>query len=424
MVRLNSPQTLRIIEAIIRLKSFTQQGLSHDTSVSIGLVNRTVTFLLQKGLLEKTRKGYVLSDERGLLRALSLYSYEDDDNSFLPEGDSKYRIGIALKGNSKDIDRLFMTDNNDRLKIGIVGLGVVGRNHYNTMMKMDTVDVISVSDIMHKDLHSHIRFYESYHEMIGSELLDGIVIASPSNTHNDIILSGLNNNIMMLCETPLTDSYKSLLSVVDEENVFVGCTEAYNPVMNKLLEIIDGKIIFFDSYRQGPYPSEHRMGNALFNLGLHDIMNATMLLGDLELVSGISNKLSSSRGKDAYRLLLKADKTIVSMSIDWTSSIKERRYVIGLEDKTIHADLIRQEIRVYYGIRRDKSYAYEEQIKGVIAGDMRMLSVDKREPFMAVYDHFIPYTNKDDDAIAREIRMKEYYKKSYKILDKALRIIK
>jgi predicted dehydrogenase len=415
-MKLTAPQSLRVIEAILRLRVFTQQGLSDETGVSIGQVNSVVSFLLNKGFVDKTRKGYALCDEIGLLKAVSLFS-DGEDCSYLKDGDGKRKIAIALKGSINDINRIFEPEKNKRIRIGLIGYGGVGRNHYNAIMRIDDLELVAVCDIKKHDFPSHIRFYNSYHEMIGSEMLDAVVIATPSSTHEDIVSAALRNNLYVLCESPCTDSSKALGRIIDDDSLFIGYTEWFNPVMQKLLGLLDERIIFLDAFRQGPYPKEYRERNALFSLGLHDILNAQLMLKDLIPISCISSSFHGSTNLDAFRLLLRSQESIVSMSIDWASSIKERKYVLGLESKTIYADLVRQEITIYDGNRRDKSYTYGEQIKGVVAGEMRSLMVDKKEPFIVEYEAFISFIRNESEAIRDAKEMKKAYREAYAIME-------
>lgn len=73
MANLNTRQTFKVVEEILRQKSFTQYGLGKRLNVSFGWINSVCNWLLSKGFIERADKGYALKDVAGLLNAFSIY---------------------------------------------------------------------------------------------------------------------------------------------------------------------------------------------------------------------------------------------------------------------------------------------------------------------------------------------------------------
>jgi len=71
----------------------------------------------------------------------------------------------------------------DRVRIGLVGLGLMGTAHAETLQKIELCDLVAASDAdggrQKIAAEMGIHFYKSHLEMIRQEDLQGVVIAAP-----------------------------------------------------------------------------------------------------------------------------------------------------------------------------------------------------------------------------------------------------
>ncbi|MCJ2564027.1 MAG: hypothetical protein LN417_08075 [Candidatus Thermoplasmatota archaeon] len=76
-MRLNAPKTMRLLLHILTAQEFSQRGLWSEYnkrgSIAIGQVNKVVRWLEGNAFVERRRKGYVLTNPTGLVRAMSLF---------------------------------------------------------------------------------------------------------------------------------------------------------------------------------------------------------------------------------------------------------------------------------------------------------------------------------------------------------------
>lgn len=378
-MKLTSPKTLKILEYIINNKQFTQQEISIKLNISIGQVNKVITFLMEKGFIQKNKRNYSLIDLLGLLKAISLFA----DRNLKTENKL---INLAVNNKFNEIYSILNPkEKTNKIKVALVGFGVTGKFHYKTILKFSELELKAVCDLKKVNLPLNINYYKSYKEMINNEILDAIIIASPSSTHKEIVDYAINHNLYILVETPATLSDNDFRSIMTYKKLFVGTTESFNPAIIKLTEILKNEeVLYIDIYRQGPTPVETREKDALFHLGIHDLYFISKLF-DIEDYYMISTK------PDIYRILLRSNNTIITLHIDWKTSKKRRIYEVGCRDKTIKTDLISQEITIFHGTKRNKTYSYEEQIKGVNAGKIETLTLNKKEPFVNEYEAFIHF---------------------------------
>ena len=71
MIRLTAQKTYRILYYVLSHKEFTQTEIHEATGVSIGRVNKVVSWLLDKGYVEKTKGRYRLTSGVSLISLLA-----------------------------------------------------------------------------------------------------------------------------------------------------------------------------------------------------------------------------------------------------------------------------------------------------------------------------------------------------------------
>ena len=96
------------------------------------------------------------------------------------------------------------------VRIGIVGLGRMGRFHLAALAETDAVEIVAVAetsasslDAARQDLGDAV-VYSSPYEAFAHGGLEGVLIASPTPTHPDLVRHSLAANLHVLCEKPLS----------------------------------------------------------------------------------------------------------------------------------------------------------------------------------------------------------------------------
>ena len=114
------------------------------------------------------------------------------------------------------------------IKIGLIGLGVMGNNHLNTLKTIPEVSILGVCDQIKLSDSPSIVCYGKTEELLEKNP-DGIIIATPTSTHKNIALSCLKKNIPVLIEKPVASTAKEakeILSLLEKKSI----GEGENPV--------------------------------------------------------------------------------------------------------------------------------------------------------------------------------------------------
>ncbi len=92
--------------------------------------------------------------------------------------------------------------------IVVVGLGVRGR-HWKTAIDDDPrARLGGVVEVMEDRIPGGIRAFDSIHEAVSSDP-DGIIVATPPESHLEIVEVALARGIPVLCEKPLSTSFEA-----------------------------------------------------------------------------------------------------------------------------------------------------------------------------------------------------------------------
>lgn len=97
----------------------------------------------------------------------------------------------------------------ERLKVGVIGVGFIGKQHIEAIRRIPGTDIIAVSDVgpyaekVSKSL-GIAKYYTDYKEMLEQEELDVIHNCTPNGMHKEINEAAIQKGIHVYSEKPLT----------------------------------------------------------------------------------------------------------------------------------------------------------------------------------------------------------------------------
>ena len=107
------------------------------------------------------------------------------------------------------------------LRIGIVGLGFMGKMHFRCYNSLNNVEIIAICDADTSRLQDtsgtagnisgaeddldlrNIALYSDLSKMLAEEKLDALSIASPTFLHASQTIEALNEGVHVFCEKPM-----------------------------------------------------------------------------------------------------------------------------------------------------------------------------------------------------------------------------
>ncbi len=183
--------------------------------------------------------------------------------------------------------KLFAGSTDEKVKIGMMGVGLRGQNHLELLLRRDDVELVSICDVDERMLKSAKEIITksgkkmpeiftgdpySWKKMLEKKALDGVVIATPWEWHKPMILGSLDAGIKYVASEVIIgitlEDHWDVVKAAEKNNAHVMMLEnvCYRrdvmAVLNMVRQGLFGEII----HLQGGY--QHDLREVKFNDGV------------------------------------------------------------------------------------------------------------------------------------------------------------
>jgi predicted dehydrogenase len=288
------------------------------------------------------------------------------------------------------------------LRVGLIGLGMMGKNHLRVLASLEGVELIGVADPLAKsgisgDIKDNKTFTE-YRDLL-DQGLDYCVIAAPTGFHREISVEALNRGVNCLIEKPVAVNYEEALEIqIAAENakklVGIGHIERYNSAIRQLKKRLLngdlGAIYQISLRRQGPFPSRIADVGVVKDLATHDI-DLAMWLSESQFAS-VNAQTTHRSGREHEDLVSINGKlqnqVVVNLLVNWLSPLKERSLVVTGEKGAFVVDTLNSDLTFYENGSHEVSQDSYLHFKGVKQGNVTTFAFDKPEPLRVEHENF------------------------------------
>jgi len=95
-----------------------------------------------------------------------------------------------------------------KVRLGIIGLGNIGQHHaaYISAGKINGAELVAVSDAVSAKLvdFRHLKTFTEGEELLGSGLVDAVIIATPHYQHTTLGIAALKSGLHLMVEKPIS----------------------------------------------------------------------------------------------------------------------------------------------------------------------------------------------------------------------------
>lgn len=176
-----------------------------------------------------------------------------------------------------------MNTNKKKLRVGVVGVGTMGRHHVRLVAQSPGVTPAGFYDPDPARADEICRLYgcacfDTLDELISRA--DAVTVAAPTSLHVEIGERCLEKGLHVLMEKPLAHDVKGATRLVElarqaKAVLMVGHVERYNPAVARLIDMlreVPEEIISIDARRLAPFDGSRCMDvDVLHDLLIHDI---------------------------------------------------------------------------------------------------------------------------------------------------------
>lgn len=211
-----------------------------------------------------------------------------------------------------------MSNQTNKLRIGVVGLGVISYEHARSIMDIENAELVAASGRTQENRDKFakefdVRMFADYESMLKQDDIDAVSICTPSGTHLDFGTKAAEAGKHVIVDKPIEVSVERGQKLVEscEKNGVKLAVIYQNRYSNAVMKLRDtvasgeiGKPVMARGtvkwFRTQEYYSDSGWrgtldldgGGALINQSIHTIDLLIWILGDLKCVFGLKNTLT------------------------------------------------------------------------------------------------------------------------------------
>lgn len=288
----------------------------------------------------------------------------------------------------------------DVLRVGVVGLGMMGRNHARVVHELPGAELVGIADPA-GDLHGIARTAEVFKtpaELIAHGL-DVAIVAAPTADHLDVGIQLAEAGVHALIEKPLADSVvaaEQLRDAFTRAGLIgaVGHIERFNPALQELKRRLHegqaGEIFQIATRRVGPFPARIRDVGVVKDLATHDIdLTAWVADSSYETVNARTAYMTGREHEDLVAVTGQLENGIITNHlVNWLSPHKDRSVTVTGTLGAFVADTLTGDLIWYANADVPTEWSQLSVLRGVAEGDMIRYAFPRPEPLKTEHQAF------------------------------------
>ena len=311
-----------------------------------------------------------------------------------------------------------MTTPAANLRLGLAGLGSMGRNHLRVISNHPQTVLGAIADpdpsaLEGATTQTGARGFADPLDMIRDADIDGVVIAAPTTAHHALALAAIERGLPVLVEKPLAGTEDEALQIVTAARargvrVQVGHVERYNPAVLEMGRLLRegwlSTIYAITSRRSGPFPARIRDVGVTVDLGTHDVDMLSWIAGERpsRVFAMTAQRLHATHEDLTFGLLDFPSGATGFLDVDWLTPAKRRSLVAIGEEGMFELDYLTQKLTF-----TRSNIERPQMIRGyatTFTGDVADIAITNVEPLRAELDEFVrvlrtgdrPYVDAED----------------------------
>lgn len=168
--------------------------------------------------------------------------------------------------------------NQDKLRVGVIGVGHLGEYHVQKYRAMPNVNLVGVVDTNPRRADEiarryNVKAYDSHKNLL--DMVDAVSLVVPTEMHFKVAKDILAKGIHLLIEKPITyelDPADTMINMARQKRLVfqVGLVERFNPAV-VMMESLLNQPVFIESHRMNEFTLRGIDVDVVLDLMIHDL---------------------------------------------------------------------------------------------------------------------------------------------------------
>ena len=246
-------------------------------------------------------------------------------------------------------------------RLGVIGVGHLGRHHARILSAMPEARLTAVVDTNEQRAAeiasaSGTAALTDYRDLLGQ--VDGVVVAVPTELHAEIAVAFLERGTPVLVEKPmsrtLADADRMIAAAAAGSAVLaVGHTERHNPAVAIALRLVKAPR-FIEVHRLSAFPDRSLDIDVVFDLMIHDLDVILAIVGpEVVSIEAVGVPVLTPKYDIANVRLRFASGCIANITASRISKDRVRKIRFFQPDAYLSVDYASQEVEGYRLVRKE-----------------------------------------------------------------------
>ncbi|MFN3980603.1 MAG: Gfo/Idh/MocA family protein [Caldilinea sp.] len=287
----------------------------------------------------------------------------------------------------------------ERIRVGLLGAGRMGRNHARVYSTLRHADLVGVYDPIGEAAQTVAALYEvaAYAELDALlDAVDAVSIATPTPTHYALVAECLERGLDVFVEKPFTETWmqaEELVALMQRTGriVQVGHIERFNPTYGELKHVLENLSPLVVNFRRlSSYVGSNTDVDVVLDLMIHDLDLALDLAGADPVRVEADGFTAFSGAIDYATVNLKfARWPMLTLTASRVTEQKVRSIDVTALEAYVEGDLLNKSIQVHYRTVGEYINHHHDGVKYRQESVVERIHVPIAEPLHAELDHFV-----------------------------------
>ncbi|MCM3661098.1 Gfo/Idh/MocA family oxidoreductase [Georgenia satyanarayanai] len=286
------------------------------------------------------------------------------------------------------------------VRVGLIGLGSMGRHHARVIRATQGVELVAVADPAGDTygVAGGLEVLPDVEALIAAGI-DAAMVAVPTVYHEQVGLTLAAAGVHTMIEKPIAHTVEAgrrVATAFTEAGLVgaVGYVERCNPAILELRRRLAagelGQVYQIQTRRQGPFPARISDVGVVKDLATHDVDLAAFIAGST--YRQVSAQVTHRSGREHEDMVVATgvleSGVIVNHVVNWLSPMKERTTVVTGERGALVADTMSGDLIFYANGTVPTTWDRVAHFRGVTEGDVVRYALPKREPLAVEQENF------------------------------------